>query len=70
MIVLQKTPKSGAYTTVFCAILDTRMECNDRDDFYFVNSELQHVARCALNREDAVRLWELSSDLVTLDKLS
>lgn len=64
MIMLQKTPQSGAYTTVYCATLDTRMKSNNRSDCYFVNSELQPVARCALNKKDAARLWELSSDMV------
>ena len=64
MIMLQKTPRSGAYTTVFCSTLDTRMNINKRNDCYFVNSELQPVARSALNEEDAARLWELSSDMV------
>ncbi|KAL3758641.1 hypothetical protein ACHAWU_005227 [Discostella pseudostelligera] len=62
--MLQKSPRSGAWTTVHCATLDTTKDCNSRNDCYFVNSELQPVADCALNKEDAVRLWELSSDLV------
>lgn len=63
--MLQKSPRSGAYTTVYCATMATRMKCNNRNDSYFVNSELQPVARCALNEEDAARLWELSSNLVS-----
>jgi hypothetical protein len=62
--MLQKSPGSGAYTTVHCATLDTTIEGNTRNDCYFVNSELQPVANCALNKGDAKRLWDLSSDLV------
>lgn len=68
--MLQKSPRSGAYTTVYCATMDTRMKCNNRNDSYFVNSELQPVARCALNEEDAARLWKLSSNLVSWTEVS
>ncbi len=61
MAVLQKTPRSGAYTSVFCAV---DAEEIDNDECYFVNSEPQPIARSALNEEDCTSLWELSSKLV------
>ena len=62
MAVLQKTPRSGAYTSVFCAVMDVKK--NDDEECYFVNSEPQPIARRALNEEDCTSLWELSSKLV------
>ncbi|KAL3767239.1 hypothetical protein ACHAW5_005250 [Stephanodiscus triporus] len=63
MAPLQKTPRSGAYTSVFCAVMDAREIYND--ECYFVNSELQTIARSALDEEDCKKLWELSSELVS-----
>jgi hypothetical protein len=67
MAPLQKTPRSGAYTSVFCAVMDAREIYND--ECYFVNSELQPIARNALDEEDCKKLWELSSELVSSDNV-
>ncbi len=65
--ILQKTPESGAYTSVYCSLLkDDEISVNDDDGFYFVNSERCSLDELALNEGDARRLWELSCDLVEL----
>ena len=63
MVSLQKTPEAGAYTSVYCAIMDTNKMDNE-GCCYFVNSEPQQLDKCALNKKDAKDLWDLSSKLV------
>ena len=65
LATLQKTPKSGAYTSVFCAVMDDKL-APAVDAHYFVNSELQALEQWMLNDEDAKQLWELSSKLVSI----
>ena len=62
MAVLQKTPQAGAYTSVFCAIMDTRELAKSDCCCYFVDSKPQSLF--SVNEEDATRLWDLSSKLV------
>jgi len=65
--ILQKTPESGAYTSVYCSLLkDDEMIFGDDGGFYFVNSERYPLEALAVDDEDARRLWDLSSDLVEL----
>eukprot|EP00569_Conticribra_weissflogii_P015001 CAMPEP_0171409202 /NCGR_PEP_ID=MMETSP0880-20121228/23846_1 /TAXON_ID=67004 /ORGANISM="Thalassiosira weissflogii, Strain CCMP1336" /LENGTH=652 /DNA_ID=CAMNT_0011925631 /DNA_START=50 /DNA_END=2011 /DNA_ORIENTATION=- len=65
--ILQKTPESGAYTSVYCSLLkDDEMSFSDDGGFYFVNSERYPLEALAVDDEDARRLWDLSSDLVEL----
>ena len=76
--VLQKTPESGAYTSVYCAVMMDGSTGNDGDDgddddgkekddgFYFVNSARHPLEAVALNDEDAKELWDLSCKLVKL----
>ncbi|KAL7532835.1 hypothetical protein ACHAXR_004883 [Thalassiosira sp. AJA248-18] len=68
MAALQKTPQSGAYTSVFCAIMDTTKIMDDNSDecCYFVNSALQKLDELALDKNDAKKLWEMSSNLVSI----
>ncbi len=65
MAMLQKTPRSGAYTSVYCAVANARRGAMDHDGCYFVNSEPQRIARWATDEDDCAWLWELSSDLVS-----
>lgn len=47
MAVLQKTPSSGAYTSVFCAVVDdfqTEKECMNDEVCYYVNSEVSKLS--------------------------
>lgn len=62
LIMLQKSPECGAYTTVYCAVTD---EEND-DLCYFVNSKKQPLDKLALDDNDARELWKLSCQLVSL----
>jgi len=64
MAMLQKTPQSGAYTSVFCAVMDASKV--DNDDSYFVNSEPQPLNQLTLDGDVAKRLWDLSSELVSI----
>jgi hypothetical protein len=67
VMVLQKSPKCGAYTTVCCAVT-TEMN-NDDDsccDCYYVNSKKQPLDELALRDEEARKLWKLSCQLVSL----
>jgi len=36
------------------------------DECYFVNGEAQPLEKLALDRDEARRLWELSSELVSI----
>lgn len=62
MMMLQKSPQCGAYTTVYCAVTD---EENDTSS-YFVNSQKQPIDQLALSDEEARKLWKLSCQLVSL----
>ena len=66
MMMLQKSPQSGAYTSVYCALMDKEVP----DECYYVNSEPQQLAKHALDEEDAKQLWDLSSELVLLEEKS
>ena len=63
MMMLQKTTRAGAYTTVYCAVMDATG--TENDECYFVNSVLQPIASYALDEEDCRKLWELSSKVVS-----
>ena len=65
MMMLQKTPESGAYTSVFCALMDSEEMKNDIG-CYYINSKPQPLEKIALDIEDAKQLWELSSKLVSI----
>jgi len=64
MMMLQKSPHSGAYTSVYCVLMDEEVP----NECYYVNSEPQQLAKHALDEEDAKQLWDLSSELVMLEK--
>eukprot|EP00804_Cyclotella_cryptica_P020096 CCRYP_014890-RB/>CCRYP_014890-RB protein AED:0.04 eAED:0.04 QI:171/1/1/1/0.87/0.66/9/3085/509 len=71
LAVLQKTPRAGAYTSVFCAVVDDfRMTTEEEENYdreqswYFVNSEICELSDAATRDEDARKLWELSCDLM------
>jgi retinol dehydrogenase-13 len=52
MAVLQKTPKSGAYTSTFCAVVDDfRGEGIDMEARYYVNSEVSELSQAARSHE-------------------
>ena len=64
LATLQKSPRSGASCSVFCAVMDANdVDC---DGCYFVNSEPQPLEKLALNEDEAKQLWELSSKLVSI----
>jgi hypothetical protein len=64
MMMLQKNPQCGAYSTVYCAVTDD--EEDDDDSCYFVNSKKQPLEKLALRDEEARKLWKLSCQLVSL----
>jgi hypothetical protein len=65
MAMLQKTPRSGAYTSVYCAMMNAKGIMDDEGCCYFVNSEPQQIARSLVSEDDCAMLWELSSKLVS-----
>mmetsp|Transcript_23354 Transcript_23354/g.29859 ORF Transcript_23354/g.29859 Transcript_23354/m.29859 type:complete len:87 (+) Transcript_23354:3-263(+) len=65
--VLQKSPRSGAYCSVYCAVAeDAKKTIRNNDKGYFVNSELRRLEKLALDENDAKKLWDLSSELVSI----
>jgi len=52
---LQKTPRSGAYTSVYCATADCE---GTSDTEYFVNSKPQPLLDWAFDSDDAKGLWD------------
>ena len=63
VMMLQKSPESGAYTTVHCVVSDDDVI---DDSCYYVNSQKQPLEKLALNDNDARKLWKLSCQLVSL----
>jgi hypothetical protein len=63
LATLQKTTCAGAYTSIFCVVMDTID--TDVDECYFVNSKIQPILRSASNKEDCKKLWELSDRITT-----
>lgn len=51
MAVLQKTPRSGAYTSVFCAVVDDNREGQSSEVCYHVNSEAAELSAAARSDE-------------------
>ena len=62
MMMLQKSPQCGAYTTVYCAVTDEE----SNDSCYFVNSKKQPLETLALNDEEGRKLWKVSCQLMSL----
>lgn len=62
LAMLQKSPRAGAYCSIFCAVMDSNEV--DHDTSYFVNSRLHPLEKSVLNKDDAKKLWDLSSKLV------
>ena len=65
LVTLQKAPEAGAYTNVFCAIDDC---LRGRSGEYFSNSEVFETNEFAKDMESAKKLWDLSCELVGLEK--
>lgn len=63
LATLQKTTCAGAFTSIFCVVMDTID--TDVDECYFVNSKIQPILRSASNEEDCKKLWELSDRITT-----
>ena len=63
LATLQKTTCAGAFTSIFCVVMDTID--TDVDECYFVNSKIQPILRSASNEEDCKKLWELSDCITT-----
>jgi NAD(P)-dependent dehydrogenase (short-subunit alcohol dehydrogenase family) len=59
---LQKKPKQGAYTSVWCAA----SKASPENGSYCVNCKVQETNNHATNVENAKRLWDLSEELVYL----
>lgn len=54
MTMLQKTPKSGAYTSVFCAIIDDHQYENhssDTEGYLYINSQVAEFSQAAKSYE-------------------
>ena len=65
LVTLQKAPEAGAYTSVFCAMDDS---LRGRSGEYFSNSEVVETNGFADDAESAKKLWDLSCELVGLEK--
>lgn len=63
VMMLQKSPECGAWTTVHCVVSDDDVI---DDSCYYVNSQKQPLEKLALNDDDARKLWKLSCQLVSL----
>jgi NAD(P)-dependent dehydrogenase (short-subunit alcohol dehydrogenase family) len=63
LATLQKKTCAGAYTSIFCVVMDTID--TDVDECYFVNSKIQPILRSASNEEDCKKLWELSDRITS-----
>jgi len=61
MMMLQKSPQCGAYTTVYCAVTDEESD----DSCYFVTSKKQPLEEVALSDEEGRALWKLSCRLMS-----
>jgi retinol dehydrogenase-13 len=59
LATLQKNTCAGAYTSIFCVVMDS-IETNNIDECYFVNSKIQPIVSSASNEDDCKKLWELS----------
>ncbi|XP_038071167.1 retinol dehydrogenase 13-like [Patiria miniata] len=62
---LQKTAEQGAQTTIQCAVAE---ELRDTTGIYFSDCVPKTPSREALDEESARRLWEISAELVGLEK--
>lgn len=62
MMMLQKSPQCGAYTTVYCAVTDEESD----DSCYFVNSKKQPLDELALSDAEGRALWKLGCRLMSL----
>jgi NAD(P)-dependent dehydrogenase (short-subunit alcohol dehydrogenase family) len=62
----QKTPAAGAWTTVYCATSDDVL--NDPSGSYYANSRRMAVEDFANDGEAALKLWQLSEELVGLKR--
>ena len=65
MRFLSKTPEQGAQTTIHLAV---SKELEDVSGLYFSDCELKEPSKHAQNDGVAKKLWEMSSDLVGLEK--
>ena len=64
MLIL-KTPRQGAQTTIYCAVAEELEEVSGK---YFGDCR-QQVPKTAVSVDDEVaeRLWKVSSDMVNLE---
>ncbi len=62
MMMLQKSPQCGAYTTVYCAVTGEESDVS----CYFVNSKKQPLEALALSDEEGRKLWKVSCQLMSL----
>lgn len=63
LLLLRKTPAEGAYTSIYAA---TSSELEGVGGKYFYHCKSIPPGKCALNQEDAEKLWQLSERLTGL----
>lgn len=59
--VFMKTPFEGAQTTIFCAVDES---LNNVSGKYFSDCKEKKLLNHASNETDAVKLWQISDELV------
>tara|TARA_B110000305_G_scaffold229638_1_gene280819 strand:+ start:1079 stop:1375 length:297 start_codon:yes stop_codon:yes gene_type:complete len=57
MLLLQKSPKAGAFTTIYCA---TSANVNSHSGFYYVNSTKQQANPVSSDADKCRALWKVS----------
>ena len=65
MMVVLKTPKEGAQTSIYCAVSE---EVDGVSGKYFSDCKEKALMPHALADDDANKLWQLSEDLTKLNK--
>ncbi|XP_022110418.1 retinol dehydrogenase 12-like isoform X2 [Acanthaster planci] len=60
-----KTPEQGAQTTIYCAVAE---ELSDTIGLYFSDCAPANTSKLAQDDDSARRLWELSAEMVSLEK--
>ncbi|KAK9889887.1 hypothetical protein WA026_008689 [Henosepilachna vigintioctopunctata] len=62
---LIKTPEQGSQTTIYCAVDE---KCENETGLYYSNCKVKDPSDTAKNGEIAKRLWDVSMEMVNLNK--
>jgi len=61
--IFTKTPEQGAQTTIHCSLADDIFNYNGH---YFSDCQIKQPSADARNKEDAIKLWKISEELVNV----